>query len=252
MKFKAEKLSDKGIYRKNNQDYTDFAKNSHGDFFGIVCDGMGGHSFGEIASKISVDTFIEYFKESNFSGNTEEENFAWLSNGVKLIIKKMKAFAEAHPETLDMGTTLTCILFTNEKGYVLNIGDSRTYKFSNDKIRQITVDQNLYNNTDPEKRDEINNTKSYGTRFNEMTYWKVLTSALGPSKTIKIDKTLLNNIKGTYFLTTDGIHDYIDHDTIKDFLSDKGSMKSKCANIISFAKGNMSTDNLTILMIEVQ
>ncbi|KAF5295770.1 hypothetical protein FQA39_LY12943 [Lamprigera yunnana] len=51
--------SDIGNYREVNQDYCDSAKNIDGDSLFIVCDGMGGHDFGEVASKFVTETFIK-------------------------------------------------------------------------------------------------------------------------------------------------------------------------------------------------
>ncbi|WP_280123351.1 PP2C family protein-serine/threonine phosphatase [[Acholeplasma] multilocale] len=251
MKYKVAEISDIGNYRKSNQDYLGFEKNKDGDLFGIVCDGMGGHAHGDVASKIAVKKFIELFKEETFSNKTKEEINKWLRECIESILISMKMHASEREETLDMGTTLTAVLFANNQGYVINVGDSRTYKYTNDKVYQITKDQNLWNSTPEEERNKINQEGAFGARFNEVTYWKVLTSALGPNKTLKIDTYLIKEPKGLYFLTTDGIHDYVDEETLKEIVESNEKLKRKCQDLVDYAKGNLSTDNLSILMIEV-
>ncbi|WP_027063081.1 PP2C family protein-serine/threonine phosphatase [Mesoplasma seiffertii] len=252
MKYKAFKMTDKGNFRKTNQDYSSFVKNKAGDFFAIVCDGMGGHAHGEIASKLAVDKFVEIFNNASFKNQNKEWINRWMRLAVEDILISMKIYAELNPQAKDMGTTLTAILFTGDKGYVINIGDSRTHKFQNNKIYNITKDQNLWNATTEEERREIDLHKRYGDRFNEVTYWKVLTSALGPTKSLKIDTYIINEPEGLYFLTSDGVHDYIDDETAIEILNADIKPKKKCAELIDLAKSNFSTDNLTILMLEVE
>lgn len=252
MKHKAIAVTDIGNYRKSNQDYLGYAKNKSGNFFAVVCDGMGGHAHGEIASKMAVTIFLKIFKKTNFSNLTDSEINRWLRDSIQQILTKMQEFGQTNYEALDMGTTLTSILFANDKVFVLNIGDSRTYKFSKGKLYQITKDQNLWNSTPSVERERIRKLGIYGGRLNELTYWKILTSGLGPKKTLKIDTFLIKNAEGTYFLSTDGVHDYFDEEGVIEILESKQNLKKKSKKIIELAKGNLSTDNLSILMIEVK
>ncbi|SRX58622.1 protein phosphatase [Mycoplasma mycoides subsp. capri] len=66
MKIKAVGLSEKGNFRKENQDFLNYYKNSDGSFLAIICDGMGGHKHGEIASRLAVDTLVDLFKKTSF------------------------------------------------------------------------------------------------------------------------------------------------------------------------------------------
>lgn len=253
MTFKHAMLTDIGNYRKTNQDYFDFVLNKDGDAFGIVCDGMGGHAHGDIASKMAVNKFIEYFKNQNFKGMEQKQINKWLRQSIKDIYEFMKKYGLENYQALDMGTTLTAILFVHNVGYVVNVGDSRTYKIVNNKMFQITQDQNLWNSTPENERDDFQATNFPNSRVDDGTFWKVLTSSLGPQKTLKIDTYYIEKPVGIYMLTTDGIHDYIDEDiTVSTLLNPKTSLKDKAKLIIEDAKENMSTDNLSILIIEAK
>jgi len=252
MKFKHTLLTDIGNYRKANQDYLDFCTNKNGDAFGIVCDGMGGHAHGEVASKIAVEKFVDLFKKQNFSGMNQKAINRWLRNSVSEILNEMVEYSNDHFETRDMGTTLTAILFTQGSAFVINIGDSRTYKLVDDKLFQISQDQNLWNSTPEDERKDIQMSGLY-ERANDITFWKVLTSALGPQKTLRIDTYYIDSPTGVYMLTSDGVHDYIDEDIVAATLSNrKIKLKEKAHTIIEDAKDNVSTDNLSILIIEVE
>ncbi|AHI53195.1 PP2C family protein-serine/threonine phosphatase [Spiroplasma culicicola] len=252
MKFKHTLLTDIGNYRKANQDYLDFATNKAGDAFGIVCDGMGGHAHGEVASKIAVEKFMELFKATTFEGLNQKAINRWLRNCVSEVLNEMVDHSHEHLETLDMGTTLTAILFTQGAAFVINIGDSRTYKVVNNKLFQISQDQNLWNSTPEAERKDIQMSGMY-ERANEVTFWKVLTSALGPQKTLRIDTYYIESPAGIYILTTDGVHDYIDEDvTAATLVNPKMKLKEKAHMIVEDAKDNVSTDNLSILIIEAE
>lgn len=251
MKYKIQSLTDIGRVRKSNQDFLGYTENNEGCLFAIVCDGMGGHAHGELASKLAVESFIKLFEKELFLNKSDEEINQWLRDSIKTIIEQMKDHVEVFYETHDMGTTLTAVLFVEKKAFVVNVGDSRTYRLKDKKLQQVTVDQNLWNDKEnrEKRKEEIKN--FLGHRFNEMTYWKVLTSALGPNKNTKIDTYLINDNVGTFVLTTDGVHDYIDSETFTEILVSKKRLKSKAKEIIEFALNNFSTDNLSLIIVDM-
>ncbi|WBX35940.1 PP2C family protein-serine/threonine phosphatase [Mycoplasma capricolum] len=251
MKIKAVGLSEKGNFRKENQDYLNYYKNSDGSFLAIICDGMGGHKCGEIASRLAVNTFVDLFKKSNFKQKESKEIFSWLENSISYIINVMKKYVESFIEAKDMGTTLSAILIANNNAHIINIGDSRIYHLKDQHFNQVTIDQNLMNSNYDMQKIKKQAQKYYGTKFNENTYWKSLTSALGPTKKLKIDSYFLKDSNGLFCLTTDGIHDFIDIKTFKDYLDLKSSLKTKAKNIIKYSINNLSTDNLSIILLEV-
>ncbi|QEH62187.1 phosphorylated protein phosphatase [Spiroplasma chinense] len=252
MKFNHAMLTDIGNYRKANQDYLDFVINKNGDAFGIVCDGMGGHAHGEVASKMAVEKFVQLFKEKDFTALNQKAINRWLRNCVSEILNEMVEHSNENFETRDMGTTLTAILFTQGAAFVINIGDSRTYKIVDDSLFQISQDQNLWNSTPEAERRDIQMSGMY-ERANDITFWKVLTSALGPQKTLRIDTYFIENPIGTYMLTSDGVHDYIDEKiTAATLINKKMKLKEKAKLIVEDAKDNISTDNLSILIIQAE
>lgn len=249
MKYRVSTLTDKGNYRDNNEDYTDFFKKSNGDFIGVICDGMGGHPHGEVASKIAVQELIKAFKQTDFSNFRDLDVNEWMQKVLLEILKTMQRHAQINPETWDMGTTLAALLINakSKKAYTVNIGDSRIYRCNQNHCTQITRDQNLWNSTAPHERVKIERLHSA-----DFTYWKVLTSALGPTKPLRIETQTLDRPQGTYLLTTDGVHDYIDIDEMKQIVTRISRLKNRSRELIRRAKANLSTDNLTVLIVEVR
>jgi len=243
--------TDIGAYRSSNQDYFDFANNSFNNYIAIVCDGMGGHQHGEVASKMAVDSLVEHFKRTNFNHLSDEEINKWFRQTILAIQQEMVTYAQIYPDTSDMGTTVVAALIANGKVYVINIGDSRLYKLHYDKIYQITIDQNMENSTEYREKQELEFQGQYKKQYNMHTFWKVLTSALGPTKNLKIDTYVIEDIKGQYLLTTDGIHDYVDEIDLIETLKSANKLNDKVKILIDRALENLSTDNLTGIVFEI-
>jgi serine/threonine protein phosphatase PrpC len=131
-------LTDPGIKRKHkpNEDSL-FAMqgtetyNSLPQEFGlfVVADGMGGHANGQNASRMAIQTIIDYMlpkiSENKLMGN---EAFAkLLRDGVQCA--NQAVHNRNLEERADMGTTMTAALVFGSTAYIANVGDSRTYLY---------------------------------------------------------------------------------------------------------------------------
>lgn len=248
MNVVASYKTDVGTFRKENQDSLIFLKNKTGQVLAVVCDGLGGHSFGDIASSMAVTMLKNFFHKTDWRRlRTDEQVNNWLRTSVDSIQQAMSEYSTTHEEASDMGTTMVITLFTNHKAYLVNIGDSRAYLFNDKGLKQLTSDHNilnLYLKNNPEKLVEMDVNK---------TYWKALTSALGPIKNLTIDIFNLSIETPSYFLlTSDGVHDFLDEWEISHILEKNNSLKTKVKMLIKQALNNVSTDNLTAVLLLVK
>ncbi len=140
MKYEAWYLSDKGLRRDSNQDSCLINKDL-GLF--IVADGMGGHSGGEVASSIAVDTVQDIFKSVQEQKTPPREALikAYESASQKIYDRA----ANESPELAGMGTTMVVAHTTGKNIYIGNVGDSRCYLFKKPYLWQITEDHSLLN-----------------------------------------------------------------------------------------------------------
>src|SRR5262249_4747443 len=129
---------------KNEDSYA--VLESHGIF--IVADGMGGHSGGEIASKIAVDTITAAFKANAFPG----ERYPGVPRrGIEPALAIRQAnraiYERARQEAnlAGMGTTVVSARFSpnKQRAYIGHVGDSRCYRIRNAEIRQVTTDHTM-------------------------------------------------------------------------------------------------------------
>lgn len=100
-----------------------------------VCDGMGGESYGEIASGIAVETIAAHASSVYESG--EDFSFA-ISNC--LDDANCRICAEISAKGKRMGTTLAAMYAVKGKIYCVNIGDTRVYHYSKGILEQISFD----------------------------------------------------------------------------------------------------------------
>src|SRR5712692_10021155 len=146
-------LSDPGIKRKHkpNEDSL-FAMqgartyNAQPQQFGlfVVADGMGGHANGQDASRLAIQTIIDFMLPRISTGNQlDDEAFSnLLLEGVQCANRAVHQ--RNLEERADMGTTMTAALVAGATAYVANVGDSRTYLYRPpDGLRKITHDHSV-------------------------------------------------------------------------------------------------------------
>jgi protein phosphatase len=128
--------TDIGRKRKTNQDSICLDPKHH---FFAVADGMGGHNGGDIASQMTVQLmpqFLEKFKET-----LEPKDL--MARCIQHVNQEIYRRSEEQPELKGMGTTVTAMLFHNNKLWIGNVGDSRTYMIHNGEVYQLTRDHSF-------------------------------------------------------------------------------------------------------------
>ncbi len=148
MKVMTSYYTDIGVEREINQDsfLVKVADSSKGTIvFATVCDGMGGLSKGELASKEAVMIMNHWFyttlpKMIEKSTIPKEWIFNEWKQQIDLINKIFRRYAKE--KGIEMGTTLSALLLYQNRYYIGHIGDSRVYRIA-ESIQQITEDDTL-------------------------------------------------------------------------------------------------------------
>ncbi len=146
-------LTDPGIKRKHkpNEDSL-FAMqgartyNSLPQQFGlfVVADGMGGHASGQDASRLAIQTIINYVLPRVSSDNQLDDQ-AFLNLLLDGVQQANQAVHQRNlEERADMGTTMTAALIVGSVAYIANVGDSRTYLYREPEgLAKITQDHSV-------------------------------------------------------------------------------------------------------------
>lgn len=153
LEIESAALTDPGSERDLNQDVV-FHQTSYtgqGEAVGLflVCDGVGGHRGGEIASRIAVDTITGDLADlfSSQKGHTRSVTPVLARRVVSAIRHandEIQQYAQKHADrTPNLGTTVTLVVILGQTAYGGHVGDCRVYLWRKGRVNQITQDHSL-------------------------------------------------------------------------------------------------------------
>ncbi|MBR1550681.1 MAG: Stp1/IreP family PP2C-type Ser/Thr phosphatase [Bacteroidales bacterium] len=234
--------TDVGCKRKANEDWYVHFECKNG-LVSVVCDGMGGHVGGAVASHLAVET-IQLFLESNYFDDPRKAIIEACNAANSAILQR----TSQQPELTGMGSTCVMLIVRNGKVYMGSVGDSRIYLVRSKTITQLTKDQSYVQML----VDEGAITKEqaeHHPRKNEIT------NALGlPSMqpaTVLPDP--INPEAGDCFLLcSDGLSGMVsDHEIMKVASNQTGmTQRERVSELIQRARKNGGLDNITCLIVE--
>lgn len=239
MKFST--ITNIGKIRSENED--SFSNISLGDLdFFIVADGMGGHSKGDLASKLAAKLFIKYIKEADLSAydsyiNLQEEAILYANEEIyKLSLEE---------GDIRMGTTVVCLCLDhkNKVYYLTHLGDSRAYIYRNESLSQLTRDHSLVNDL----LDSGSLTEDEAENFINKS---AITRAVGTEEKINPDSKSLPMEEGDIVLmVTDGLTNELTDDKIKDIVKANKDPYQISTKLIEAAIDHGGRDNITVTTI---
>jgi PPM family protein phosphatase len=209
-----------------------------------VCDGMGGHQAGELASQIAVETIPRAFVASQSAGLESPEKM--LTDALYSAHKAIQTSAEADAARLGMGTTAV-IIWAPPPGDVLwvaHVGDSRAYLFRAGNLQHLTEDHTWFNQV---KRAGVlpANPEDWPNRH-------VLSQALGASSLIAPEVSQLTLQTGDLLLLcSDGLTDMLDDAEIARQISAPLSLPDISQSLVREANRRGGKDNITVIIVRV-
>lgn len=237
-------LSDIGQKRKTNQDaiYLNPEKNLF-----IVADGMGGHNGGDIASALAVKTIPEYVL-----GHSNQGPQQLLSEAISHANQAIKEEGKKNIKLEGMGTTAVSLFFTSNNLVIGNVGDSRAYLISKNKIYQLTRDHSMIQ----EKVAMGIYTREQGAKD---PHKNVLIRTVGFEDRLEVDIFTYKVCKNDLFLLcSDGLHGKVSErdivHIINTHLSDPAhgqdqDLQQAVKELISQANKNGGQDNISVILI---
>jgi serine/threonine protein phosphatase PrpC len=242
--------TDVGCVRVSNED--NFAYDVDRGIF-IVCDGMGGHASGEVASKLAVDNLLTYFRQrpQNASRRADEsrtstnlsERAKVLEEAIQLANRAIWKAACEHEQHAGMGSTIVCVLVDQDLFSVGHVGDSRVYLIREDAIQRLTQDHSLV-----ARQVELALISPEEAQTSRLQ--NVITQALGSDNTVEPEVDDLVAISDDVLvLTTDGLTGALSDQEIMRTVNSAASLGQACEDLIQSAKLAGGTDNITCLLI---
>lgn len=237
-------LTDTGKVRDHNEDSLIILENENKEYLLAVADGMGGHSAGEVASSIAITHLSNMFKK-NFLDLEKVQAVNWLRDTVIEINDLIFDYADKHPESKGMGTTLVVALVT--KNYVLfgNIGDSSGFVMKEGKLHKVTYDHTLVNLllkagelTEEEAKDHPKK--------------NVLMKALGANNPIDIDIFDCDMDIDSILLCSDGLTSMLDSEQIEKVLLSDLDIEDKVIKLIRKSNNRGGNDNISVAYLDLR
>jgi serine/threonine protein phosphatase PrpC len=241
--------SDVGRVRPSNEDH--FGYDQRLGIF-VVCDGMGGHAAGEVASQIAVDTVLAYFREhepsikDNAYLDDAPVGARMLAEAVKLANDAILNYAEKNKNTSGMGTTLVAARFSDGVFSIANVGDSRIYLFRDGQLLQLTEDHSLV-------MEQVRRGMLTLEEAKRSSAQNIITRALGTDESTLPDLGEFPAQSGDILLlTTDGVLRHVEDPEIRNILLQLPSLDAACSTLIDAANDSGGEDNATCLLIRVR
>lgn len=235
--------SDVGLVRKRNEDY--YVVEQDHDLV-IVCDGMGGHPGGDIASRMAAEEIRSVVLDGvgkDFDYHLEKElppalePHAELLKGIFWADRQLREYGNKNPEYHGMGTTVVAIQQKNDTMCVAHVGDSRLYAFD-EELEQVTQDHSVVA-TNPEY-----------ANFAGMK--NILTRAMGVGDYLEVDFTILPVKKGMqYMLCSDGLTNFVTDSLMAQVLKSDLTAQEKVDRLIEDAKKGGGGDNITLALVRL-
>lgn len=246
--------TDIGIKREVNQDnyfVRQFSAGERKAAFAVLCDGMGGLQHGETASEFITDAF------SNWAARTLDNLPEEVFQDCEIRRQWTQLIAEQNENIrcygrlngCRLGSTVTAILLTESRYYILNIGDTRAYQLK-ECVRQLTADHTVL-------AEEIRRGNISEEQAREAPMQNVLTRCVGIEEHVYGDFFFGDTEAGAvYVLCSDGFRHHITEAELLEHLMPSGDQVTRqldSANraLIELNKQRGETDNITVVAIYV-
>ncbi len=270
-------MTDVGVKRTHNED--NFLINDELHLY-VVCDGMGGHAGGEIASAIAVHT-IEEVLLSSIVGSGSEQNaqvsiygsVAFTKEGVERIKKDASEEIEASDDINDitmerlrhavrlagarihdaaqnearyrgMGTTCVAALIERNNLFVAHVGDSRAYIYREEGIEQMTEDHSLVNERIRAGILSPDDAKNHRLK-------NIITRSLGFNQEVEVDvqvRAILNNDR--VLLCSDGLCNLVEDSEMMECMKEHSPQRA-ARELIKLACKRGGDDNISVVILHV-
>lgn len=252
MNFIVSAATDIGLTKSTNQDSYSvrvFSTKQGKVVLAVLCDGMGGLSKGEVASASLVNAFCKWADEklpllceNEIKDSDIRADWVGIATAYN---EKLKAYAKSCGT--NMGTTLTAMLLTGKRYYIMNVGDTRAYEIGA-SVRILTKDQTVVAREVELGHLTLEEAEKDSRR-------SVLLQCIGASDDVYPDMFFGESKLGAvYMLCSDGFRHEITEEEIHQYLNpnamvDADGMKRNMDALIELNKQRQERDNISVVSI---
>jgi serine/threonine protein phosphatase PrpC len=245
--------TDTGRVREANED--NFLVDKRLQLF-VVCDGMGGHAAGEVASAVCVRTVRdvvaaerELLVQLDQNPDHPELNrrvLAVIERAIHQANSRIFEMSSEDASRRGMGTTCSMLLLHGDRGYIAHVGDSRIYVRREGRVSQLTIDHSLINEMIRQGKIRPGDDANFPNK-------NAVTRAVGVRESVEVDAFEIEVEDGDRFLLcSDGLCGYFtSDDQIVALLADD-DLKAITESCIRFAHEGGGKDNITVIIVDAE
>lgn len=238
--MKTYSITDIGKRRSSNQDFVYASGQPVGNLPNllIVADGMGGHNAGDLASRYTVESMVDYIEKAE-----EKRPIPLLSMAIHHANDLVAEKARSDKSLEGMGTTVVAATVQDDCLYVANVGDSRLYLIDQE-IEQITRDHSLVEEMIRLGELQRKDARSHPDR-------NVITRAVGVNSLVKIDFFDMKMESGDrLLLCSDGLTNMVEDQEILYIVKRAASLEEAAQRLVNEANKNGGKDNISVVIAE--
>jgi protein phosphatase len=213
----------------------------------LVADGIGGARFGDLASRLALETVLQAATQATswimkFQDLDAQQVRQRIAAYVERIQEVFQREAEADPDKQDMGTTLTSVYLIPPHALVAQIGDSRAYLWRHKQLIQITRDQTL-----AQELIDSGASEAEARRFGNI----LINSLGGGNRRAEAAVSHLQlEVRDRLLICTDGLSDLVNAEAIGAAMA-VPNLQSVCTKLVELALDEGGRDNITVVVCEM-
>lgn len=239
-------LSDVGCAREINEDSGKYVHPGDPELLRekgslvLVCDGMGGHSAGEVASGMAVDVISRVY----YDGKDDAQSA--LTRAFEKANRDIYEASTKDESRKGMGTTGTALVLRNGRAFAAHVGDSRIYLVRNEQIYVMTQDHSEVMEMVKRGLISLEEARHHPDK-------NVILRALGSHPEVEVstwDTPFPLRAEDLFVLCSDGLYDLVEDDEIRK-AAISADPRSACEALIALAKERGGHDNITVAIVKV-
>lgn len=220
----------------------------------VVCDGMGGHQGGKIASRLAANKLLgSYVPGEEINVETE------LLEPIRQADESIFSLMDDNGKRLNAGSTIAAVSIIKNRLYWASVGDSRVYLFRNNKYVQLTKDQNYKTYLDESLGAGRISLQEYNAKI-EQKEALINYAGIGRIRETEFidtnNEAFLLNCGDIILVMSDGVYKVIDNEKLNDIVGKYSDIVDIAQYVeLSIAENakqeNIDRDNTTMAVIKI-
>jgi serine/threonine protein phosphatase PrpC len=213
-----------------------------------ICDGMGGHSAGDVASGLATQTLarkaLAEMMSDGIASDTQPNWEGWLKSAIQEANQTI--FGRRRASGNNMGTTCVAALVHGDEAVIGNAGDSRCYLINDHGILQLTSDHSLVQRLIQLKQLSPEEARTHPQR-------NVIYKNLGDKSTVEPDVITQPIAAGDrLLLCSDGLSNMVEDERLRQIVMLANSPQEACRQLIQEANRAGGEDNITVILVQLE